>query len=374
MDGDAVGLPTSGVVAAEPSGPSALSGRRLRIGLVAPPWVPVPPTSYGGTEEFVDVLARGLVAIGHSVRLFTTGDSTCPVERSWVYPESVEPLGLAVLEAAHVRGAYDALDDCDVIHDNTTVGPVWAAAVGHPTPVVVTYHGDFTSQLRDLYADVGRWCTLVAISASQRDSAPEVPFATVVHHGIEADRFTAGPGSGGYAMFLGRLAPEKGAAEAIAIARAAGVPLRIAAKMREQSEREYFSDFVEPHLGPDVQFLGEIGPAEREAQLGDAVALLNPITWAEPFGLVMIESMACGTPVVGYPSGSAPEVVDDGTTGFLCHDVDEAADALGRVGGLDRAACRHRVETEFSAAGMVRRYVDVYRDTLASRSDLGGAS
>jgi glycosyltransferase involved in cell wall biosynthesis len=344
-------------------------GTGLRVGLVAPPWLPVPPATYGGTESFVDVLARGLVATGHAVRLFATGHSTCPVDRSWFYPEGVEPIGMAVFEAAHVQAAYEVLDDCDVIHDNTTLGPMWAAAVRHPTPIVLTYHGEFSPQTIPLYAVVARWCGLTAISHSQRASAPEVPFAGVVHHGIEADRFTPGDGSGGYAMFLGRLAPEKGAAEAIEIARRAGMPLRIAAKMREQPEKDYFAEFVEPHLGPDVEFLGEVDPEERERQLGGAVALLNPISWAEPFGLVMIEAMACGTPVVGFPSGAAPEIVVDGTTGFLCDGVTDAADALTRVGGLDRAACRRHVETAFSAKRMVADYVQLYHDVLERRPE-----
>ncbi len=340
----------------------------LRVGLVAPPWVSVPPARYGGTEGFVDVLARGLDARGHAVRLFTTGDSTCPVDRSWVFPTAPEPMGLALLEAAHVRAAYEALEDCDVMHDNTTVGPVWAAAVRHPTPVVVTHHGDLTPPTAAVYADVGRWATLVAISRSQRDSAPQVPFAAVIHHGIEAQSCSPGDGSGGYALFLGRLAPEKGASAAIEIARRAGVPLRIAAKMREQAERDYFEEYVAPHLGPGVEYLGEVDPEERTRQLAGAVALVDPISWAEPFGLVMIEAMACGTPVIAYPNGAAPEIVRDGLTGFLCDGVDEAVDALHRVGSLDRTACRRHVEAHFSADRMVDAYARLYAEVVARGS------
>ena len=162
-----------------------------------------------------------------------------------------------------------------------------------------------------------------------------------------------------------------GAVAALEIARRAGIPLRVAAKMREPAEREYFERFVRPRLGRDVEFLGEITPDERNRQLGGAVALLNPITWAEPFGLVMVEAMVCGTPVISYPNGAAPEIVEDGTTGFLCDGVDEAVTALGKVGGLDRAACRAHVEAEFSASLMVSRYERLYRKVIAARSARG---
>ncbi len=340
------------------------AGRRLRVGIVAPPWVPVPPVRYGGTEGFVDVLARGLQARGHEVRLFASGDSTCPVERSWLFAAPPEPMGLAVLEAAHVRAAYAALTDCDLVHDNTAVGPVWAAAVRHRAPVVVTYHGCFIPETETLWAEVGRWTTLVAISRSQRESAPGVPFAAVVHHGVEPERYPCGDGSGGYLAFLGRLAPYKGAKAAIEIAQRAGVPLQIAAKMREQGEREYFAEHVEPRLGPGVEYLGEVGPEDRARLLAGAVALLNPIAWAEPFGLVMIEALACGTPVVGYPGGAAPEIVRHGVTGFLVDGVDEAVAALGRLSQIDRSACRRDVEERFSAGRMVAGYERVYRQVL----------
>ena len=346
-------------------------GAPLRIGLVAPPFVPVPPTTYGGTEGFIDTLARGLLAEGHDVRLFTIGDSTCPVERRWVFGSAPEPMGLALHEAVHVRAAYDDLVDYDVIHDNTTIGPIWATATDHPRPVVVTCHGVLDPVSTPLYADLARWAAFVAISHDQRATAPAVPFAAVIHHGLEPDRFPVGDGSGGYVVFLGRLASEKGAEAALEIARSAGVPLRLAAKMREPAEREYFERFVRPRIGPDVEFLGEISPDERNRLLGGAVALLNPITWAEPFGLVMIEAMACGTPVISFPQGAAPEIVEDGITGFLCDDADEAVDALERVGGLDRAACRAHIETEFSASVMVSRYERLYHEVIAGRSTPG---
>ena len=209
----------------------------------------MPPATYGGTEGFLDTLARGLLADGHEIRLFTIGDSTCPVPRRWVFESAPEPMGLALHEAVQVRAAYDDLVDCEVIHDNTTIGPMWATATDHPCPVVVTCHGALNADNTPLYADLARWASFVAISHDQRASAPSVPFATVIHHGLDPDRFPVGDGSGGYAMFLGRLAPEKGAVAALEIARRSGMPLRLAAKMREPAEREYFERFVRPRFG-----------------------------------------------------------------------------------------------------------------------------
>ena len=343
--------------------------------MIAPPWVTVPPLGYGGTEGVVDTLARGLVARGHDVSLFTVGDSTCPVERRWVYPHAVAPMGRTAAECRHVQAAYDDLADCDLIHDHTTFGPVWAAALGLDRPVVTTVHSSFDAETRAVYARLGSWATVNAISHSQRSSAPEVPIATVIHHGIDPEHYAVGPGDGGYALFLGRSSPDKGAHDAIEIARRAGVPLRIAAKVREPDEVDYFRKHIEPHLGPDVEFLGEIGPAERQRQLAGAVVLLNPIAWPEPFGLVMIEAMACGTPVIAFRSGAAPEIVTHGSTGFLCRDVDDAVTALRSVDDLDRAACRVEVEGRFSARRMTRDYVALYRNAAerqAARPQIRG--
>lgn len=332
----------------------------MRIGLVAPPWVSVPPVRYGGTEGVVDTLARGFVASGHEVVLFTTGDASCPVPRRWVYETPPEPLGTTVEEFRHVQAAYEALANCDVVHDHTVAGPVWAATRRRRPPVVVTNHGPFTPGLRAFYREVAQWTAVTAISFNQRASAPDVPIRAVIHHGIEPSRFEVGRGDGGYALFLGRFAPEKGAHRAIEIARRAGMPLRIAAKMREPSEVQYFQHWVEPALGGDVEYLGEVGPAERDGLLGGACALLNPIAWREPFGLVMIESMACGTPVVAYPYGAAPEIVEPGVTGFLCDNPREAVVALGNIDRLDRRACRAAVEGHFSAQRMVGEYLALY--------------
>ncbi|HLF40544.1 MAG TPA: glycosyltransferase family 4 protein, partial [Acidimicrobiia bacterium] len=313
----------------------------MRIGLVAPPWVPVPPTGYGGTEAVVDLLARGLRAAGEEVVLFTLGCSTCPVPRRWVYEEPQVPMGIAAAEARHVVRAYRVLTDCDVIHDHTLLGPSFAPRA---TPVVTTNHGPFDPGAREIYGAVARRVPIIAISYSQRATAPELPIAAVIHHGIDPEAFPVGTGSGGYLLFLGRMAPEKGAHRAIEVARRAGLPLVLAAKMREPAERRYFAECVEPHLGADVDFVGEVPQEDKAALLGGARALLNPITWAEPFGLVMLEALACGTPVLSFPNGAAPEIVEHGRTGFLCRDEADMVAAVERLDQLRRSDCRAAVE------------------------------
>lgn len=338
----------------------------MRVGIIAPPWVAVPPLGYGGTEAVLDTLARGLDRAGHDVVLFTTGDATCPVERRSYFDEPVSPMGAILPETSHVVAAYDALDDCDVIHDHTLLGPLLTERHGL-VPIVTTNHAPFTRQIRALYAAVTPHVALVAISRAQRAAAPEIPVARVIHHGIDPATVRVGDGTGGYLVFLGRMTPDKGAHRAIEIARRAGVPLRIAAKMREEAEVAYFDSAVRPLLGDDVEYLGEIGPDERERLLGDALALVNPIAWPEPFGMVMLEALATGTPVLTHPLGAAPEIVDDGVTGFLRDDVHGLTLAVDRIAGLDRAQCRRAVETRFSADRMVAEHLDLYADLTGSR-------
>lgn len=338
--------------------------RSLRIGVIAAPWLPVPPLGYGGSEAVIDSLARGLHRAGHDVVLFATGDSTCPVERRSYWPEGVTPMGSILGETSHVLAAYDAMGDCDVIHDHSLLGPLLTNL--HRVPVVTTNHAPFTSEIRRLYAAVTPAVSLVAISHAQRAAAPEIPVARVIHHGLDTDQVPVGDGSGGYLVFLGRMNSDKGVHRAIEIARAAGVPLRIAAKMREEAEVAYFDGVVRPMLGPDVEFIGEVAPDERNDLLGSAMALVNPIGWPEPFGMVMIESLATGTPVLTFARGSAPEIVDHGVTGFLGADIASLAVAVGRIGEIDRRRCRAVVEERFSADRMVSDHVELYESMVSS--------
>jgi glycosyltransferase involved in cell wall biosynthesis len=344
----------------------------MRIGLIAPPWVPVPPTRYGGTESVIDNLARGLVDRGHEVVLFTVGSSTCPVERRSLFDEAPEPIGAAEPEAAHVLTAHASLQaDVDVIHDHTSLGPLLVPALlpaASRVPVVLTVHGPPTEGPRRLLlSHAARHAALVAISRSQRGSVPDLPFTRVIHHGVDLDLHKPGPGGGGYVMFVGRMCPDKGVHRAIDIARRAGLPLVLAAKMWEQVEVDYFRAEVEPRLHDGVELLLDADRAHRLELLGRAEALLNPICWAEPFGLVMAEALACGTPVVGSPYGAAPEIVDEGLTGFLRESDDDLVEALRRVGELDRDACRLAAVERFSVERMARDHERLYERLVAAR-------
>ncbi len=331
----------------------------MRVAIIAPPWLPVPPPAYGGTEAVLDTLARGLQDAGHDVLLFTTGDSTCPVPTEWVLERAVgTESATPATELHHVINAYDAALrwGADVIHDHTLTGPVYGRHLG--IPLVTTNHGPFEGELRDLYRAIGGDVAVIALSHSHARGA-DGPVAAVIHHGVDVEAFPVGSGDGGYLAFLGRMNPDKGVHLAIQVAREVGVPLRIAAKMREPAEREYFDDVVRPLLGGDVEYVGEVGGAAKLEFLGRAICLLNPICWPEPFGMVMVEALACGTPVVATPCGSVPELVVDGETGFI-RPVDAMAEAVLEAGSLDRKRCRADAEDRFSARRMVADHVRLY--------------
>jgi glycosyltransferase involved in cell wall biosynthesis len=337
----------------------------MRIAVIAPPWAPVPPALYGGIELVVDRLAQGFAAAGHEVLLYTTGDSTSSVPKQWVLPESEGMrIGMAVPELRHVIHAYDAVQGFDIVHDHTVFGPIYAQRFPD-LKVVTTIHGPFNAELRDIYKTIAETVPVIAISHAQRAPVPEIPIARVIHHGMNPAHFPYGNGDGGYVLFLGRMNPDKGAHRAIEVAQKAGVKLLMAAKMREAWELDYFDAQVRPHLSEDVQYLGEVPHAEKLDLLAGARALLNPIRWNEPFGLVMTEALACGTPVIAFAEGAAPEIIWDGVTGFLCADEGEMADAIGRVGDIDRAACRGAIEGYFSEERMVREHLELFEELLS---------
>ena len=340
----------------------------MRIGLIAPPWVPVPPVGYGGTEIIVDNLARGLQALGHDVRLFTVGDSTSPVRRDYLYPTAVRPIGMTVPEAAHVLAAYEALADADVIHDHTVLGPLVAGRclTDHP-PVVATNHGPFTAQSRRIYMEAAEHAWIVAISHAQARSSGGIPIAAVIHHGIDLDLYRPGPGDGGYLLFMGRMCAAKGVHLAVRVAKRAGWQLVLVTKIWEPDERAYFDHEVRPLLEPGDEMPAEQPLARRVELLRGARALLNPIQWPEPFGLVMAEALASGTPVLAFPNGSAPEIVEPGRTGYLCEDEDEMVAAIEAVGTIKRADCRSAAERRFSMARMARDHERLYRRLLEER-------
>ncbi|MGZ6930677.1 MAG: glycosyltransferase family 4 protein [Acidimicrobiia bacterium] len=338
----------------------------MRVGLISPPWLPVPPTAYGGTEAIIDRLARGFVRAGHDVLLATTGDSTCPVPLTVTTPRAVG-VGTSHSEYDHVCRAYDALRDCEVVHDHTVLGPQIAADRGD-TRVVTTNHGPFAGVPGERYATIADRIPIIAISHAQAAEAPGMRIAAVIHHGVDVDRYPCGDGQGGYFLFLGRMARDKGVHRAARVAREAGVRLVIAAKMSEPTELDYFREEVEPLLGGDVIYVGEVREREKLELLAGARALVNPIRWVEPFGLVMIEALACGTPVLAFAEGATPEIVDHGVTGYLCRDEADLVARIDHVAAIDRDACRAAARSRFSTARMVSDHLTLFDALQAGTS------
>jgi glycosyltransferase involved in cell wall biosynthesis len=342
----------------------------MRIGLVAGPWIPVPPVTYGGTERVVDTLARGFAAAGHEVLLAAPSDSTCPVPRApGMRPSVPEELNLSLSELSHVARAYEALGSTDIIHDHTLAGPLYLHRPGQ-IPLVTTIHCRLDAAAADVYKAVARRAAVIAISRNQGSHAPDVPVTRVIHHGMDVSSVPVGTGSGGYLCFVGRACPDKGLLEAVLIAHQAGMPLRIAAKMRQPDEVRFFREVIQPMLGSEDDVVDEVDDASKYRLMGEALAFLNPIQWPEPFGLVMIEALATGTPVIGTPAGSAPEIVEHGRTGYL-GEIEQLADFVGLAGGLSRTACRGAVEERFCEERMVNEYLWLFERLVAGEPPAG---
>jgi glycosyltransferase involved in cell wall biosynthesis len=335
----------------------------MNIAQVAPLMESVPPRAYGGTERVVSYLTEALVEMGHRVTLFASGDS---VSRARLVP--VVPAGLRldpampdplIWHTIMMDMVLDAAPGFDIIHFHT--GVLQLALMRHcETPCLSTPHGrlDLPDQ-KPLFRRFSKH-PMVSISDSQRTPLPWANWRATVHHGLPLDLYSLHPQPQDYFAFLGRISPEKRVDRAIEIAKACGTPLRIAAKV-DAVDREYFESTIEPLLDdPLVTFVGEIAEPEKNSFIGHARALLMPIDWPEPFGLVMIEAMACGTPVVAYGHGSVPEIIDDGVTGFIVHDQEQAIAAARNVDRIDRRRCRQVFEQRFSAQVMARQYIEVY--------------
>jgi glycosyltransferase involved in cell wall biosynthesis len=342
----------------------------MKIAQVAPLTEAVPPKLYGGTERVVAYLTDALVELGHEVTLFASGDSVTKAQLAPIWPKALrldpnvrDPFVPMFMQLETVaRRAHEF----DVIHCHLDY-------FGYPllrrlgTPSVTTLHGRLDlpelPALYGLYGDI----PVVSISDSQRVPLPEANYVATVLHGLPQNLLNKGSGRGGYLAFLGRISPEKAPDAAIRIAAAAGIPLKIAAKV-DKVDEAYFKSTVEPLLSlGDVEFIGEIREDQKEEFLGNAAGLLFPIAWREPFGLVMIEAMACGTPVVAFENGSVPEVLEDGLTGFIVHDEREAIDAVARIGSLDRARIRAEFDRRFTSHRMAQNYLRLYARLAQAR-------
>ncbi len=343
----------------------------MKIALVSPPFVAVPPRGYGGTELVVHELVRGLTAAGHHVTLFATGDSRAPDLR-FVYPAPVWPPDPQA-EVVHCRHAARVIarERFDVVHAHTPSMVSFAEGIG--APCVYTLHHAHYDQLTEVYLR-RRDVLYVAISARQAQLEPQLD-CQIVHHGLDPRSYPLGRGDGDYAAFLGRLAPCKAPELAIAAARAVGISIRVAGEIHPvDAMPDWMAVMASALAQPGVLHLGETGGARKARFLGGARALLMPLRWEEPFGLVMIEAMLCGTPVIAYSRGAAPEVVDEGTTGFLVEDDHEMAAVLARLDRFDRAGCRRRAAARFSSRRMVRDYERVYARAIAGAGILAGGA
>jgi glycosyltransferase involved in cell wall biosynthesis len=351
--------------------------RPLRIAQVAPPMERVPPRAYGGTERVVHELVKELVRRGHDVTTFASGDSDVPGRLIATVPDSLRPAGYAGDASPYfyltIQEVLDRTGDFDLIHSHLEWASLLLARVS-PVPVVSTFHGRLDLPWSEqTFAKPTRG--LVAISENQAATHPEVPWAGIVHNGLTLDAAPFDRRRSDALCFVGRMAQEKGIVEAIEIAMATERPLRIAAKIGPTGpEGAYYDEVFRPALeaaGPSVEFLGEIEQAERDVLFAESYATLMPGSWPEPFGLVAIESLACGTPVIAKRVGALPEIIRDGVDGFFGDDKDQLAFHVPRVEGLDRAAIRESVLERFSAARMTDGYEAIYREMLRSA---GGAA
>jgi glycosyltransferase involved in cell wall biosynthesis len=343
----------------------------MKIAQIAPLIESVPPRFYGGTERIVSYLTEGLVGLGHEVTLFASGDSitsaelvpccTCALRLDPEVRDTI-PHFMLMIDKVHERA-----EEFDVLHFHIDLFhfPLFRALA---TRTLTTLHG--RQDLGDLKPFYSRFddMPLISISSDQRKPLPHANFVATIHHGIPPDLHQPSFEQGSYVAFLGRISPEKRPDRAIRIARAAGIRLKIAAKV-DKVDEDYFRTEILPLIdGPGVEFIGEINEREKTQFLGDAAALLFPVDWPEPFGLVMIEAMACGTPVLAFRCGSIPEVIEDGVTGKVVDSEEEAIAALPAILSYDRRAVRQRFEERFAAARMAKDYVSTYHKLSRRRT------
>lgn len=339
----------------------------MQIAILSPVWFPVPPTGYGGIEWVVSLLADGLAEAGHDVTLFASGDSRTKAKLHAVFAEAPsERIGQTLPEFTHALACYERATEFDIINDHS--GPPAAALGGAvATPVVHTVHGPLDGEAGPIYEQIARVAPqvgLISLSMNQRKPLPNLPWVANCPNALDLDAYPVHAGRGEYLLFLGRMAPDKGCHRAIEVAKQAGLPLKIAGKKREPLEQEYFDAFVRPHLGSGIEYLGETSHTLKVDLLQNARATLFPIQWEEPFGLVMIESMASGTPVIATRWGAVPEVLEHGRSGIIVDDYREMAAAIEEADKLEPLECRRYVEEHFSAARMVRDYVAAYEAVL----------
>ncbi|HSN04849.1 MAG TPA: glycosyltransferase family 4 protein [Nitrospira sp.] len=343
----------------------------MKIAQVSPLWESVPPKLYGGTERIVSYVTEELVRMGHDVTLFASGDSQTAARLEAICPQALRlNTGIFNRDAPMImlqERALGASGDFDVIHSHLDfLG--FPLARRNSVPVVTTLHGRLDlPELEPVFREYAEM-PLVSISDAQRLPIPWANWQATIHHGLPRDLYTFHPQPEGYLAFLGRISIEKRPDHAIELAKRTGLRLRIAAKV-DPADQQYYRSTIEPLLDhPLVEFIGEISDAEKNDFVGNALALVCPYDWPEPFGLVLIEALACGTPVLAYRRGSIPEVIDHGVTGFVCETLTEMAEAVGQIPMIDRRRCRAAFEARFTADRMARDYVALYEQILHAQA------
>ena len=349
----------------------AAGDKPLHVAMIAPPYFDIPPTAYGGIEAVVADLVDALTDRGHQVTLIGVGRHRTRAQRflATYQRQPADQLGEPLPEVVHAAQAARLLEDldADVVHDHTLAGPLLAR--GRVAPTVVTVHGPATGEPGTYYGALGSTVGLVAISDAQRAQAPGLPWAATVHNAIRVDTFPFRAVKDEFALFLGRFCPDKAPHLAVEAARAARLPIVLAGKCAEPAERAYFTREVEPRLGPDTTMFGVADAAAKRDLLARAACLVFPICWDEPFGLVMIEAMACGTPVVALRRGAAPELILPGQTGVIVDHPGELAGAIDEARRLDPWICRKHVQQNFTTDLMAAGYEAVYRRALAAPAE-----
>lgn len=339
----------------------------MKIAQIAPIIERVPPKKYGGTERVVYALTEELVNMGHEVTLFASGDSVTSAKLISIYPRALREAkmdnvyGANILSLLNIGVAYAQQGNFDIIHDHNGYFSLPVANIA-TTPVVLTMHGAFNPESRRIFETLKN-PFVVTISNAQGRFAPKINRVGTVLHGLQMQNYPFSESHDGYLLFVGRISPEKGLHHAIEVAQYLNLPLIIAAKL-DRVDIEYFNDYIGPRLSDQIRWIGEVDEEERNKLYGRALCLLHPITWHEPFGLTMIEAMACGCPVIGFRLGSVPEIIVDGKTGFVVSDIEEMIDAIDKIPEIDRRACRNHALKNFGADRMARNYEDIYRQIL----------
>lgn len=342
----------------------------MKIAQIAPIIERVPPKKYGGTERMIYALTEELVKRGHEVTLFASGDSITTANLSSVYPRSLrearfkELYGLNKLMVLHVGAAYTRQDEFDIIHEHNSPLAVPVAQIAK-TPVVFTIHNAFDFETQKLFQTLKR-PYIVTISKAQAEYTPNINLIGTIYHGLDMRHFPFSSEHDGYLLYVGRISLEKGVHHAIETALYLNLPLIIAAKL-EDMDAMYFKEYVGPFLSENIKWIGEVNEEERNKLMSRAMCFLHPVTWREPFGLTLIEAMACGCPVVAFNKGSIPEIIIDGETGFVVNNVIDMIEAVLNIGRIDRLKCREYVLKSFSPQNMADGYEKIYKKILENK-------